>query len=161
MDIGLVITRTLHIVFGSFCVGASVYLAVLLDPRIRSAPIDLERQILNTISKLNSIWITSAAVITIFSGFALVSMTPGRSFSDLGSSSWGLMILVGLVVSVTSFFVSGVAGIFTAKLRRGLDSGTLNDNELALIRGKLTLLGYINAVLVIIAIGSMAVARYV
>ena len=97
----------------------------------------------------------------MLSGFALVSMTPGRSFSELGDSAWGTMILIGLVMSVTAFFVSGAAGAFTARLRRGLDSGEMEGQEQAIVRGKLTLLGYLNAVLVIIAVSTMAAARYV
>ena len=161
LDVGLVITRIIHILAGSFWIGAAIYLAVLLEPRIRSTSIDLERQLLNRTSKLNSLWITSAAVVTMLSGFLLVSMTPGRSFSELGDTAWGTMILIGLVMSVTAFFISGAAGALTAKLRRGLDSGELDGQELAIIRGKLTLLGYLNAMLVIIAVSTMAAARYV
>lgn len=160
MDVGLIVTRIIHIVAGSFWVGAAIYLAVLLEPRIRATSIDLERQFLNKTSKLNSLWITSAAVITMLSGFALVSTTPGRSVSDIGSGGWGLMILIGIMTSVTAFFISGTAGAFTAKLRRGLESGDADEAELAIYRNKLTLLGYLNAILVVIAVSTMAAARY-
>lgn len=140
--------------------GAAIYLAVLLEPRIRSTSADLERQLLNRTSKLNSLWITSAAVVTMLTGFGLVSMTPGRSMSDLGSGGWGTMILIGLVTSVAAFFVSGGAGAYTAKLRRGLESGDATESQLAGYRKSLTMLGYVNAVLVVIAVSTMATARY-
>jgi len=141
--------------------GAAIYLAVLLEPRIRATSGgDLERQLLNKTSKLNSLWITSAAVVTMLSGFALVSTTPGRSMSDIGSGSWGTMILIGIMTSVTAFLVSGAAGAFTAKLRRGLESSEADEDELAMYRSKLTLLGYLNAILVVIAVSTMATARY-
>ena len=160
MDVGLVVTRIIHILAGSFWVGAAIYLAILLEPRIRATPGDLERQFLNKTSKLNSLWITSAAVVTMLSGFALVSTTPGRSMSDIGSGGWGTMILIGIMTSVTAFFVSGAAGAFTAKLRRGLESGDADEADLAIYRSKLTLLGYLNAILVVIAVSTMAAARY-
>ncbi len=160
MDVDLVATRIIHIIAGSFWIGAAIYLAVLLEPRIRATSGDLEQQFLSKTSKLNSLWITSAAVITIVTGFALISMTPGRSMSDLGSGGWGTMILIGLVTSITAFFVSGAAGAFTAKLRRGLESGDVSESELALYRSKLALLGYLNAILVVIAVSTMATARY-
>jgi uncharacterized membrane protein len=103
LDVGLVVTRIIHILAGSFWVGAAIYLAILLEPRIRATPGDLERQFLNKTSKLNSLWITSAAVVTMLSGFALVSTTPGRSMSDIGSGGWGTMILIGIMTSVTAF----------------------------------------------------------
>jgi hypothetical protein len=140
--------------------GAAIYLAVLLEPRIRSTSADLERQLLNRTSKLNSLWITSAAVVTMLTGFGLISMTPGRRMSDLGSGGWGTMILIGLVTSVAAFFVSGGAGAYTAKLRRGLESGSATEPELAGYRRSLRILGYVNAVLVVIAVSTMATARY-
>jgi putative copper export protein len=160
LDVGLVITRIIHVVSGSFWVGTAIYLAVLLEPRIRSTSTDLERQLLNRTSKLNSLWITSASVITIVTGFALVSITPGRNMSDLGSGGWGTMILVGLIASVSAFFVSGWAGAFAAKLRRGLESGDASEVQLASYRKVLSMLGYANAILVVIAVSTMATARY-
>ncbi|MEE8045651.1 MAG: hypothetical protein V3T49_02305 [Dehalococcoidia bacterium] len=160
MDVGLVITRIIHIVSGSFWVGAAIYLAVLLEPRIRATSPDLERQLLNKTSKLNSMWITSAAVLTMVTGMALVSTTPGRSFSNLGSGGWGMMILIGLIASVAAFVVSGIAGAFTAKLRRGLESEEATDEQLTSYRRGLSMLGYVNAVLVVIAVGTMASARF-
>ncbi len=172
MDLPLVITRAVHIVSGSFWVGAAIYLAVLLEPSIRSGSIELERQLLRRTSKLNSLWITGAAVLTIASGFALVSMTPGRSMGDLGEPGWGTMILIGLLASLAAFFVSGFAGMATAKLRRALESASPDastslettpesERQLANFRRRLSLLGYLNAVLVVVAVGSMAIARFV
>ena len=161
MDVGLVATRIIHIIAGSFWVGAAIYLGVLLEPAIRSTSADLERQLLNRTSKLNSMWITGAAIVTMVSGFALVSTTPGRSMSDLGSGGWGTMILVGLIASVAAFVVSGMAGGFTARLRRGLESGDASDDQLAKYRRGLSMLGYVNAALVIVAVGTMSSARFV
>ena len=140
--------------------GAVIYLAIVLEPKTKSTSVDLERQLLNRISKLNSLWITSAAVVTMVTGMALVSTTSGRSFSDLGSGGWGTMILVGLIASVAAFLVSGMAGAFTARLRRGLESGDATDEQLANSRHGLSTLGYVNAVLVVITVGTMATARF-
>lgn len=98
--------------------------------------------------------------MTMVTGMALVLTTSGRSFSDLGSGGWGTMILVGLIASVAAFFVSGMAGAFTARLRRGLESGDATDEQLANYRRGLSTLGYVNAVLVVIAVGTMATARF-
>ncbi len=161
MEISLVITRIIHIVSGAFWVGSAIYLALILEPAVRTTSAEVERHLLSKTSKLNSRWITGAAVITILTGFSLVSATPGRSFSDLGSGGWGMMILIGLVAAVAAFFVSGWAGAFTAKLRRGLDSEDATETELAGYRRGLATLGYINAALVVIAVSAMASARYV
>ncbi len=166
MDLPLVIARLVHIISGTFWVGAAIYLAVLLEPSIRSSSAELERQLLSRTSRLNSLWITSSAVVTIASGFALISMTPGRSMSELGDGGWGTMILVGLLASLAAFFISGFAGMATAKLRRAVESASASgipgsERQLANFRRRLSLLGYLNAILVVVAVGSMAIARFV
>jgi hypothetical protein len=161
LDFSLVITRLVHIISGTFWVGTAIYLAILLEPRIRSGSVQLERELLSRTSKLNSIFITSSAILAIGSGFGLISMTPGRSMDQLGENAWGMMMLVGLMTSIAAFFISGFAGVVTARLRRAIDTGTISDLQLANIRQKLSILGYLNAVLVVIAIGTMAVARFV
>lgn len=168
MDLPLVITRLVHIISGTFWVGAAIYLAVLLEPSIRSSSAEFERQLLSRTSRLNSLWITSSAVVTIASGFALISMTPGRSMSELGNGGWGTMILVGLLASLAAFFISGFAGMATAKLRRAVESASAtasaipgSERQLANFRRRLSLLGYLNAILVVVAVGSMAIARFV
>ena len=70
------------------------------------------------------------------------------------------MILAGLIASVAAFLISGWAGAFTAKLRRGLESGDASESQLASYRKRLSMLGYVNAVLVVIAVSTMATARY-
>lgn len=161
MDVSLVVTRLVHIISGTFWVGTAIYLAILLEPRIRAGSADLERELLRRTSKLNSIFITSAAIIAMLSGFALVSMTPGRSMSQLGESGWGTMMLIGILTSIAAFFVSGFAGVVTARLRREIDGGTATESYVATVRQRLSMVGYLNAVLVVVAVGSMAIARFV
>ena len=145
---------------GAFWVGAAIYLALILEPRVRSIGPQFEGQLLNHTSKLNSAWITGAAVVTMLSWFALIYLTPGRSMSQLGSSAWGNMILAGLVLSLAAFFISGGAGVFSAKLRRGLDAGDVSTDELDRYRRNLSLLSYLNAVIVTLAVATMAAARF-
>jgi putative copper export protein len=168
LDLPLVITRLIHIVSGSFWVGAALYLAVLLEPRIRAGSIELEQQLLRRTSRLNSLYITGAAVLTIVSGFVLVAVTPERSMSDVGQGGWGTMILIGILASLAAFFISGFAGMATAKLRRAYESVAAGrgitpepEQELANFRRRLSSLGYLNGALVVLAVGSMAVARFV
>jgi flagellar biosynthesis component FlhA len=106
-------------------------------------------------------WITSAAVLTMITGLALVSPTPGHSFADLGNGGWGTMILIGLIASVAAFVVSGMAGAFTARLRRGLEFGEAIDEQLANYRRGLSMLSYVDAVLVVAAVATMASARFI
>ena len=83
MNEEMIVVRILHILFGVFWVGAAVYLAFVLEPKLKGLSNEVERDVLQAISKLNSLWITLSAVITIGAGFALISRTPGRSMDQL------------------------------------------------------------------------------
>ena len=161
MNTELVVLRILHIVSGVFWAGAAVYLAVVLEPKLRQIGGSVERDVLQAISKLNSYWITGSAIVTILAGFALVSRTPGRGFDQLFSNGWGTAIGIGLVASLLSFFLSGMVGANTAKLRRGLADGSASGDVVAKLQARIALGSRVNALLVLIAVGTMAAARYV
>ena len=158
MNSELVVLRILHIVSGVFWAGAAVYLAVVLEPKLRQI---VERDVLQAISKLNSYWITGSAIVTILAGFALISRTPGRSFSELFSNGWGSAIGIGLIASLAAFFLSGMVGASTARLRRGLADGTASAETIAKLQGRIAMGSRVNTALVLIAVGTMAAARYV
>lgn len=167
MNTELVVLRIVHILAGVFWVGAAVYLTFVLEPKLRQAGDQIERAVLVQVSKLNSLWITLSAIITIVAGFALISRTPGRSFEQLFDNGWGWAIGLGLIASLLAFFLSGWVGANTAKLRRSLTSPDASSNsdldaeQLASIRSRIALGSKINAALVVIAVGTMAAARYV
>ncbi|MDA0677068.1 MAG: hypothetical protein O2788_03570 [Chloroflexi bacterium] len=161
MNSELVVLRILHIVSGVFWAGAAVYLAVVLEPKLRQIGGSVERDVLQAISKLNSYWITGSAIVTILAGFALISRTPGRSFSELFSNGWGSAIGIGLIASLAAFFLSGMVGASTARLRRGLADGTASAETIAKLQGRIAMGSRVNTALVLIAVGTMAAARYV
>lgn len=169
MNTELVILRIVHILSGVFWAGAAVYLGVVLEPGLRRAGNEVELAVLRQVSKLNSLWITLSAIITIGSGFFLISRTPGRSFDQLFDNAWGWAIGLGLIASVAAFLLSGWVGANTAKLRRALMAGG-GEVELAThdleelvdeARSRISVGSKVNAVLVVIAVGTMAAARYV
>ena len=163
MNTELIVLRILHILAGVFWAGAAVYLALVLEPKLRELGAEVERDVLRSVSKLNSLWITLSAVITIIAGFALISRTPGRSFDDLFINGWGTAIGIGLIASILAFFLSGWVGASTAKLRRALtdvDDATGTPADLKSLRSRIAIGSRANAVLVIVAVGTMAAARY-
>ncbi len=162
MNTELIAIRIIHILAGIFWVGSAVYLTVVLEPKLRGLSNEVERDVLTAISKLNSLWITLSAIITIVAGFVLISRTPGRDFGQLFDNSWGWAIGLGLVASLIAFFLSGWVGASTAKLRRSLQSEPMADEKsLEPTRMRITVGSRVNAALVIIAVGTMAAARYV
>ena len=157
------VLRILHVLAGVFWVGAAVYLALVLEPKLRALPTSIEHDVLQATSRLNSLWMTLSASITIIAGFVLISRTPGRSFDQLFTNGWGTAIGIGLVVSLLAFFLSGWVGASTAKLRRAfadVDDAEGKRNDLDSLRSRIAMGSRANALLVIIAVGTMAAARF-
>lgn len=163
MNTELIILRILHILAGVFWAGAAVYLTLVLEPKLRELGGEVERDVLQAISKLNSLWITLSAIVTIVAGFALISRTDGHSFDELFDTGWGMMIGIGLIASLLAFFLSGWVGANTAKLRRALanvSETTGSPVDLDPLRSRIGIGSRVNAVLVIVAVGTMAAARF-
>lgn len=161
MNEELIVLRILHILSGVFWVGTAVYLTLVLEPKLRNIGNEVEREVLRAISKLNSLWITLSAIITIVAGFALITRTPGHDFDELFDTGWGWAIGIGLVASMAAFFLSGWVGASTAKLRRNLLVESAHDeSEIQGIRSRIAIGSRVNAVLVIVAVGTMASARF-
>ena len=107
-------------------------------------------------------------MLEVVSGVERRPRPPERSMAALGQPGWGTMILVGLLAARAAFLVSGFAGMATAKLRRAYETAgpgaaatPESEQQLARFRRRLSMLGYLNALLIVIAVGSMAVARFV
>ena len=160
MDTELIFLRIVHILSGVFWVGAAVYLALVLEPKLRSLGNEVEREVLQAISKLNSLWITLSAIVTMVFGLVLISRTPGRDFDQLFSNGWGTAIGIGLVASLLAFFLSGWVGANTAKLRRALADEASGNSSFEGLRNRIALGSRINAALVVVAVGTMSAARY-
>ena len=162
MDAEIVVIRLLHIIPGAVWVGTAVLMALVIGPRLNSP---------GTVSSLTSdgdiaggaaTVMNVAGIFTILFGLALIFRTVG--FSQLFSGGWGWSIGIGLVLSI---FAMGTGGALTSTLRR-LYRATSGSSEQRNIAGdndslasRVGLISYINAVLVVVAIGAMAAARFV
>jgi len=137
-------------------------MALVIGPRLNSA---------GTVSSLTSdgdiaggaaTVMNVAGIFTILFGLALIFRTVG--FSQLFSGGWGWSIGIGLVLSI---FAMGTGGALTSTLRR-LYRATSSSSEQRNISGdkdslatRVGMISYINAILVVVAIGAMAAARFV
>jgi hypothetical protein len=162
MDAEIVVIRLLHIIPGAVWVGTAVLMALVIGPRLNSA---------GTVSSLTSdgdiaggaaTVMNVAGIFTILFGLALIFRTVG--FSQLFSGGWGWSIGIGLVLSI---FAMGTGGALTSTLRR-LYRATSSSSEQRNISGdndslatRVGMISYINAILVVVAIGAMAAARFV
>ena len=154
MNIEMVVMRVLHILAGVIWAGSAIFLAAVLDPRLKALGPDTQRRIMGALAPGLRIALDGSAAVTILVGLALVIRLE-RDLFDL-SSGWALAILIGIVTSVVAV-VTGAVAISTSKRA----SASEDDAEAAQLSSRATLLARITAVLVVIAVASMASARFV
>jgi uncharacterized membrane protein len=164
----LTLLRLLHIIPGAFWVGTALFVAFVLEPVTRKLGPHVEQPLFARLGKTMGPIMTVNGLVTIGLGLALVARTPGRGFDQLFSTGWGMAIGIGLVASVGAFAAGLVTGIQAAGISRvaasfapGAAPSAEKIAQIEAYKGRLRLLSRANAVLVTVAIGTMAAARFV
>ena len=158
MDFEIVTMRVAHILAGVIWAGSAIFLAAVLDPRLKALGPDVRRKVMASLAAALRVVLEGGATVTILVGLALV-IRMGR-FDDLLDTGWGWAMMVGLVTSVLAL-ASGVVAMLTWKRAAGGGSSTPEGAEADRLSARATLLARSTAVLVIIAVGAMASARFV
>lgn len=156
----LAIMRILHIVPGAVWVGSAVFVAFILNPRLRALGPEVERPVTAAVNRAIGLVVTGAAVITILVGFTLMSRTPGRGFDQLFDTGWGWAIGIGILASLVALGFGAVTGISQARMRRIGESDASMFQRDGLER-RVRIYEKLHAVFAVVAVGTMAAARFV
>ena len=113
----MIILRLIHIVFGAFWVGSAVFLALILEPRLRALGPAHQGPVMGPA-------IGTAAVLTILAGIWMsVKLYSGR-YDLWFSTGLGYAILFGAIAAVIAFGFGMATGVLANKmtsLGRSLD----------------------------------------
>ena len=112
----MIVLRLIHIVFGAFWVGSAVFLALILEPRLRALGPTYQGPVMGAIAPVMGPAIGTAAVLTILAGIWMsVKLYSGRW--DLWSSTgWGYAILFGAIAAVIAFGFGMATGVLANKM---------------------------------------------
>ena len=167
MNVELIILRLLHIVFGVFWAGSAIFFAVILQPRLRTLGPEIQARVMAALIPVMGPALISSAVITIVAGVTLALRLRWGNLDTFLNTGWGWAILIGFVASIGALS-SGVVTIVLANrmltLGRSIGERAPTPEEgarLQRIGARLPRLARSTAVLVLIAIGTMASARFV
>ena len=162
-----VILRILHIVFGVFWAGSAIFLATMLEPRLRALGPAVQGPVMRALIPVMVPAILFSATITIAAGITLALRLRWDHLNRFLDTGWGWAILIGFVASMIAYAVGmmiATAGRRMAALGASIEGRPPTPEEggqLQALGSRLTLYGRSNAVLVVIAVGSMASARFV
>jgi hypothetical protein len=164
----LIALRIVHEVFGVFWVGTAFFVTLFLEPRLRGLGPAIQGAVMRALMPVLSPAMLIAAMLTIGAGTAMAILLRRFMLSAFFSSGWGWAMLIGFVTAMCAFTI-GLAlitptGLRMDKLGRGMAGRAPKPEELREMEGlsrKLSTLSRADMVLVLVAVGAMAVSRYV
>ena len=164
-DIEMIVLRILHIVSGSFWVGSAVFLSFILEPRVRALGPAIQRPVMSSIGKVAGPIMLGSGLITIVAGIVLAFRV--RDFDHWFDTGWGWAIGLGFVCSVSAITLGSLTAMTVMKMAKAGESmgdGPPTPEQMAEMQrlgGRLVRLSRVATILVVIAVGSMASARFV
>jgi len=161
------LVRGLHVLAGSFWVGAAIVMAAFLSPAARRAgqPGAAFMRILNSQVRL-PLFTNIAAIATIVTGFWLLWRVSGGLQAAWFGTSYGLTLTIGLLAALAAYVISvAIQRPAMQRIARAQSSDAPPDDKtrtaLARAQGRLTIGGRAGAVLLAVSAICMAVARYI
>ena len=170
MDIALVILRFLHIVLGAYWAGVMIFTALYLEPSVRAAGPAGGQVMGQLVARGHLTVMPIVALITILTGVDLLRRVSGGFDPAWTASPMGIALTIGAISAIVAFVI-GVFVMRPATLRvmaltqaaMQAPEGPARDAQLAAVaplRRRVTLTMRWVAVLLGIAVTTMAVARY-
>ena len=166
MNGALVVLRILHIVAGVSWVGTAVFMSVVMEPILRGAGPEVMKVIGPKLAPRMTAFLHSVALTTIVVGFILIGRTTGRGYDQLFSNAWGWAIGIGMICAITGYAFGATSGMAMGKvlkISKGLQGPPSPEiaAQINALRNRNRNFLRIATVLVVIAVGAMASARYV
>ena len=157
----------MHIVSGVIWAGVSLFLAFVLEPRLRALGPAVQHLVMRSIAGAVGVTFASAGTITIVSGIVLIFVLRGNGLDTLHETGWGQAMSLGLVATVAAYVLNLITiptNIKMRKMGKAIQGRQPTEEEMGEIQNlssRLRISGQVTAILLLIAVGTMAVARFV
>lgn len=168
MDSLMVSLRILHIVFGTFWVGSDLFVVLLLEPRLRALGPTIQRPVMRALMRVMPPAMMVSSAVSLATGVALTLKMQWGFLDTFLATGWGWAMLIGFVTTVAAMVVGfGLVPVVTIRmerLNRGMEGRPPTADEasqLERLNSRLMFLVRGNSALLLIALGTMAAARFV
>ena len=162
------ILRLIHIIFGVFWVGSVLFVTAMLLPSIRRAG-PSGAAIMNELGRRMPLIMMGSALLTVGSGIWLMTIVSGGDVEAWMQSSMGrtfgtggalaiLAIVLGMAINAPT--ARRMSAIGAAVAKRGSPPEPGEAAELQRLQSRMGMASVLVAILLVLATGAMAVARY-
>ncbi|MAG35077.1 MAG: hypothetical protein CL878_02345 [Dehalococcoidia bacterium] len=161
-DIAILVLRIIHIGFGAFWVGAALFLAFVLEPRLRALGPATQGPVMQALMPVMNPVFSISALLTILAGLGLALVMRWSTLDTFLASAWGWSILIGAVLSV----IGGMNGRTGQKMKeltesmQGRPPTPDEGQQLGELSTRLRTFGRVASVVVLLALVAMATARF-
>jgi hypothetical protein len=167
----ILLLRFIHVVGGAFWFGAVIFMTVFLMPSLQAAG-PAAGVVMDQLARVRRvpIFMMSAAILTILSGFALYGRDSGGFSGPWMRSGAGMVFgiggVVGTLAAIVGMAIASPAGRRMAALGAEIKAGGAAPTaeqvaEIQALQARIARGSMAVAVLIVIAITAMSVARYV
>ncbi len=159
--------RLIHVIAGIFVGGTYLFLVPILEPRLRRLGPAISSPVMSALMPILTPVMGASFVVLFGTGTAMTLMIRQGNLGQLVTTTWGWVILVGIIATLTicviGFGIITPTGIRLEKLSRsikGRDPKPEEGQRLHQLSSKIEKLSRINFVFVVTAIATMVIARY-
>lgn len=166
MNYEMITIRIIHILFGVFWAGSAIFLAFILQPTVRTLGTDIQSRVMSAVGAIAGPALLTSGIITILSGLALTIRLRWGMLDTLFETGWGWAMMIGFLTSIgalyTGIIVKNLIGNMSELGKEfGKRGPTAEEtNTLQKLGNRIPRLTRATAVMVIIAICTMASARF-
>jgi len=168
MENWLAIARLLHVLFGVFWVGSVFFTMLILKPRLTMLGPVFEKPVMGAIMPRVVPAMFVSAIIVFVTGSILTFEMRAGDIGSLLTTSWGLMIFLGIVATVGAMIV-GLGGLTPTGIQMGKISDQLKgqpptpaqEASLTRLGRRMDRLERVDFLLVSFALLTMPLARFV
>ena len=164
----IVVLRILHIVFSLFWVGIVFYMILILMPRLRALGPTIQNPLMKALTPVQTRYILVSAIVTVLSGVALTLIMRWGSLGMLFSTGWGWSMVIGFITTLVAAILGFGVVIPTGRRMEAIGSSIKERppkpeeaQQLQKLGARMGTLLFTNSILLLIAVVTMSVARFV
>ncbi len=159
--------RMIHVIAGIFVGGTYLFLVPILEPRLKRLGPAIQSSVMSAIMPILTPVMATSFIVLFGTGTAMTLMIRQGNLTQLVTTAWGWVILIGILMTVAicvvGFGILMPTGIRLERLGRSIGERAPSSEEgqqLHQLSARVETLSRINFVFVVIAIATMVIARF-
>jgi putative copper export protein len=156
----------IHLIFATTWLGTDFYFNFVVTPKLRTLEPSILGDVTTSLRRVTTPLLTVSAILTIVTGLVMMVQLHAKHPGPFSSTRWGTSLLIGAVFSLLVLALAVVDRPTSKKLGRLVESfkgraATAEETvEMSRLSERSILAGRVATVLLLVALATMAVARY-